>query len=92
MFDMILYTFSSVGNETSKTVLNFLGGAEQEAWEYMAVCVPIVVLCAPMGSLVASYFHRQGIHYRYHVPRKKCMKILHFTTVVAIGKFTSAVL
>ena len=58
MFDMIL--LSSVGNETSKTVLNFLGGAEQEAWEYMAVCVPIVVLCAPMGSLIASYFHRQG--------------------------------
>ena len=60
MFDII----SSVGNETSKTVLNFLGGAEQEAWEYMAVCVPIVVFCAPMGSLVASYFHRQGICYK----------------------------
>ena len=74
MFDIILYYsfISSFGNETSKTVLIFLGGAEQEAWEYMAVCVPIVVFCAPMGSLVASYFHRQGIRYRYHVPRKKC--------------------
>ena len=35
------------------------GGVEQEAWEYMAVCVPIVVFFAPMGSLVASHFHRQ---------------------------------
>ena len=37
------------------------GGAEQEGWEYMAVCVPIVVFFAPMGSLIASHFHRQGI-------------------------------
>jgi len=34
-------------------------GAEQEAWEYLAVCVPIVVFFAPMGSLIASHFHRQ---------------------------------
>ena len=40
-----------------------LEGAEQEAWEYMAVCVPIVVFFAPMGSLIASHFHRQGIDF-----------------------------
>ena len=28
------------------------------AWEYLAVCVPIVVICAPFGSLMASHFHR----------------------------------
>ena len=30
-----------------------------EAWEYMAVCVPIVVIGAPLGSLLGSHFHRQ---------------------------------
>ena len=45
---------------TYKSVIIILGGAEKEAWEYMAVCVPIVVLFAPMGSLIASHFHRQG--------------------------------
>ncbi len=25
---------------------------------YLAVCVPIVVICAPLGSLIASHFHR----------------------------------
>ena len=39
-----------------------LGGAEKEAWEYMAVCVPIVVFCAPIGSLIASHFHRQCMY------------------------------
>ena len=33
-------------------------GASQDAWEYMAVCVPVVVLCAPLGSMLASHFHR----------------------------------
>ena len=36
-----------------------VGGAEQEAWEYMAVCVPVVVFFAPFGSFLASHFHRQ---------------------------------
>ena len=44
---------------------NVSGGAEQEAWEYMAVCVPIVVFFAPMGSLIASHFHRQGTKSTY---------------------------
>ena len=30
----------------------------QDAWDYLAVCVPIVVIGAPMGSLVGSHFHR----------------------------------
>jgi len=34
------------------------GGAEEEAWKYTAVCVPIVVFCAPLGSLISSHFHR----------------------------------
>merc|ERR1711871_526224 len=35
-----------------------MGGVEQEAWGYFAVCVPIVVFCAPLGSLIGSHLHR----------------------------------
>jgi len=34
-------------------------GVEEEAWGYLAVCVPVVVVFAPLGSIVASHFHRQ---------------------------------
>ena len=36
-----------------------LGGAEVDSWNYLAVCVPIVVLFAPFGSFMSSHFHRQ---------------------------------
>ncbi|MCP9260404.1 hypothetical protein DINM_003757 [Dirofilaria immitis] len=29
-----------------------------ESWEYFAVCLPIVVIFAPIGSFIASYLHR----------------------------------
>ena len=35
------------------------GGVEPEAWKYLAVCVPIVVVFAPLGSILSSHFHRQ---------------------------------
>ncbi|VDN02523.1 unnamed protein product [Thelazia callipaeda] len=28
------------------------------AWQYFQVSVPVVVICAPLGSLIASHFHR----------------------------------
>ena len=31
----------------------------QDAWDYFAVCVPIVVFGAPFGSVLGSHFHRQ---------------------------------
>jgi hypothetical protein len=34
-------------------------GAEPEAWNYLAVVVPIVVFFGPFGSFVSSHFHRQ---------------------------------
>ena len=37
-----------------------------EAYYYLAVCVPIVVLGAPLGSVIGSHFHRQilaGLNY-----------------------------
>ena len=35
------------------------GGVSGEVYEFMAVCVPIVVLGAPLGSVIGSHFHRQ---------------------------------
>jgi len=34
-------------------------GAEPEAWNYLAVVVPIAVFSGPFGSLISSYLHRQ---------------------------------
>lgn len=34
-------------------------GAELEAWNFLKVCVPVVVFFAPFGSFLASHFHRQ---------------------------------
>lgn len=36
-----------------------VGGVEEEAWYYLAVCVPVVVFFAPFGSFLSSHFHRQ---------------------------------
>lgn len=30
----------------------------QESWQYFAVCLPVVVVFAPIGSFIASYLHR----------------------------------
>jgi len=34
-------------------------GVEEDAWGYLIVCVPIVVIFAPLGSIISSHFHRQ---------------------------------
>jgi len=36
----------------------YMEGLHPEAWSFFVVCVPIVVIGAPMGALVGSYFHR----------------------------------
>ena len=33
-------------------------GVEEDAWGYLIVCVPIVVIFAPLGSIISSHFHR----------------------------------
>ena len=33
-------------------------GPDQLAWEYLFVCIPIVVIGAPCGALLGSHFHR----------------------------------
>lgn len=34
-------------------------GVEEDAWGYLIVCVPVVVIFAPLGSIISSHFHRQ---------------------------------
>ncbi len=34
------------------------GGVEDEAWKFFAVCIPVCVIGAPLGTLIGSYFHR----------------------------------
>ena len=34
-------------------------GVEPDAWGFLIVCVPIVVIFAPLGSIISSHFHRQ---------------------------------
>lgn len=36
----------------------YMGGVEPESWEFLAVCVPVVVFGAPFGSVLGSYCHR----------------------------------
>jgi len=36
----------------------YQGGVEPDSWGFFAVCVPIVVIGAPLGSMVGSHFHR----------------------------------
>lgn len=36
----------------------YQGGVQNDAWGFFAVCVPIVVIGAPLGSVLGSHFHR----------------------------------
>ncbi|GMH38628.1 hypothetical protein BSKO_06512 [Bryopsis sp. KO-2023] len=36
----------------------YMGGVENDSWGFFAVCVPIVVIGAPLGSVIGSHFHR----------------------------------
>lgn len=35
-----------------------MGGVEKDAWGFLFVCAPIVVIGAPLGSIIGSHFHR----------------------------------
>jgi len=35
-----------------------MGGVEEDAWGFLLVCAPIVVIGAPLGSFLGSHFHR----------------------------------
>ncbi len=60
-----LYLFLSQILMAGNTLVAFywrevmLQAISTEAWEYLAVCVPIVVIGAPCGSMLGSHFHRQ---------------------------------
>lgn len=36
----------------------YMGGVAPDSWEFLAVCVPVVVFGAPFGSVLGSYCHR----------------------------------
>jgi len=42
-------------------------GVEEEAWGFLIVCVPIVVIFAPLGSILASHFHRQVLAFLIYI-------------------------
>ena len=42
-------------------------GVEPDAWGYLIVCVPIVVIFAPLGSILSSHFHRQVLAFLIYV-------------------------
>ncbi|XP_013398309.1 uncharacterized protein LOC106164825 [Lingula anatina] len=35
-----------------------MGHVDGECWQYVAVCVPVVIFGAPLGSVIGSHFHR----------------------------------
>ena len=54
-------------------------GVEVDAWGYLIVCVPVVVVFAPLGSLIASHFHR----YKIFATHIFGFSPLHFRQVLA---------
>ena len=42
-------------------------GVEPDAWGYLIVCVPIVVIFAPLGSILSSHFHRQVLAFLVYI-------------------------
>ena len=42
-------------------------GVEEQAWGYLIVCAPIVVIFAPLGSIISSHFHRQALAFLIYI-------------------------
>ena len=42
-------------------------GVEPDAWGFLIVSVPIVVIFAPLGSILSSHFHRQVLAYLIYI-------------------------
>ena len=78
----LLYCCRNLNFSAYCIIYNYItGGAEKEAWEYLAVCAPVVFFCAPMGSLIASHFHRQGNLVRTEIHRMNkifIISIVHY--------------
>ena len=54
-------------------------GVEAEAWRYLAVCVPVVVLVAPLSSMLSSHFHRLVIAWLIYL-----VDVLSFITALCV--------
>jgi uncharacterized membrane protein YfcA len=44
-----------------------MGGVEAAAWPFLWVCMPIVVIGAPLGAMCGSYFHRLTLAWLIYV-------------------------
>jgi len=44
-----------------------MSGVEGDAWGYFQVCIPVVVIFAPLGSIIASHFHRQVLAWMVYI-------------------------
>ena len=51
----------------------------RDALLYVVVCIPIVVIGAPFGSLVGSHFHRYGANFGEGVAAKSVKRCPTFT-------------
>lgn len=66
-------TPTSVVLMAGNTVVGFywrqimMQGITNEGWEFFLVCVPIVVIGAPLGSLLGSHFHRQVLAFAVYI-------------------------
>ena len=62
-------------------------GISEDTWEYLFVCVPIVVIGAPLGSLLGSHFHRLTL-----AALVICVDILALVGAYAIVPLTPALI
>ena len=60
-------------------------GVEPDAWGFLIVCVPIVVIFAPLGSILSSHFHRQVLACLIYI--LDTIALVQFTQFVRTGTF-----
>ena len=53
-----MMTTNGISTEAFHWLKNSLEGIRLQAWQFFTVCVPVVVIAAPVGSVVATHFHR----------------------------------
>jgi hypothetical protein len=74
----------------------FMDGLEPEAFEYIAVVVPVVVVFGPLGGLLSSFVHREVysvvIYILDTVQFITALIIVHLSTALWIFTFACAIL
>ncbi|XP_023326494.1 uncharacterized protein LOC111699913 [Eurytemora carolleeae] len=62
---ILLMAFNSLVGCYWKTFM--MGGLEEDAWGFLKVCAPVVVIFAPLGSFLSSHFHRQVLAFLVYI-------------------------